>query len=146
MEVVPNPALAALLLLPFLVTMAALYFILFKPLLAYLGEREHAVVGSRAEAQQLNHTADARVKQLESQLVATREAIATTRAAARGRAAEQQALIVGKARKAADAQLAAAITDIAAEQGRAAGSIGPMAQSLAGDIVTQVLGRPAGGN
>ena len=40
MNIIPNPTLLLLQLLPFAVTFAGLYLILFKPMFAYLEERD----------------------------------------------------------------------------------------------------------
>ena len=50
MEIFPNPALAAVLVIPFILPLVALHFILFKPLVAYLEARDAAHERARAHA------------------------------------------------------------------------------------------------
>ena len=53
MNIIPNPTLLLLQLLPFIVTIAGLYFILFKPMFTYLEERDGASTGATDTAKDL---------------------------------------------------------------------------------------------
>jgi len=94
MEVIPNLPLALALAVPFLVTLFALWAILFKPLLGYRTEREHAVVHARHETDKLTHEITGRVSALETKLASAREEVTALRDAARARAVEQQNAII----------------------------------------------------
>lgn len=144
MEVIPNPSLALALALPFLVTLFALWAILFKPLLGYLTEREHAVVHARHETEKLTHEITGRVSALETKLASAREEVTALRAAARSRAVEQQNVIIAAARTEAEEKLQAAVVRIAGEQKAASAVMQESAVSLSRDIASRILGRSVG--
>lgn len=143
MEVVPD--FAGLLpwaqTLPFFVAFAALYVILWKPLVDYLEDRESAHVGTRDEANRLVSEAEERADQLQEQLSAARAEVAAARADARARAKVAESKIVDAARAESDTKVSAAIEEIGAARKAASQSIDVMAQSLSNEIAAQVLGR-----
>lgn len=142
MEVIPTPELALALVFPFLVTLAALHLILFKPLLAYLAGREHEVQHARHEAHRLTSEVEKRVADLSRRLTDAEKQVGELRAQGRGRAAHQEAAITGAARKAAESRTSDAILEIRDEKQRAAQRMRELASSLATDIAGRVLGRP----
>lgn len=135
------PALAVMLFVPFAVTFFALRFILWQPLLAYLEAREHAIVGTKHEAERLAHDAAARTTEVEKKLQSARDDIAAERAAARKRVADKHAVIVGEARATAERHLVEAVAEIERARSRAAADVRPMANELAREIAAGVLGR-----
>lgn len=143
MEVIPTPELAVQLVFPFLVTLVALHFILFKPMLAYLAGREHAVSHALSEAHHLEHAVEQRVADLAKRLAEAEKQVGDLRAAGRGRALQQEVAITGAARKAAEGRTTQAIGEIREERARAAGRMREIATGLATDITHRVLGRPA---
>ena len=50
MNIIPVPTLILLQLVPFLLTVSVLYFVLFKPMLAYLDERDEKISGAKEQA------------------------------------------------------------------------------------------------
>ncbi len=141
MEVIPTLPLALALAAPFVVTFFALWLILFKPLMAYLGAREHAVHGARHDAETLSHESEQRVATLEGKLTNAREEITGMRASARARAIEQQNGILSGARGEALAKVSAATARIADEHRQASVQMQDMSVTLSRDIAAQVLGR-----
>lgn len=135
------PALAVMLFVPFAVTFFALRFILWQPLLAYLEAREHAIIGTKHEAEKLSHEATARTAEIEKKLQVTREDIAAERAAARKRVADRHAVIVGEARATAEQHLSSAVAEIERARAQAGSELRPMANDLAREIAAGVLGR-----
>lgn len=141
MEIIPSVVPAALLAIPFLVTMGALHFILFRPLFDYLVEREQLSAQARAEAEDLNNSAEERLRSIEEQLAATRKEATEIRQAARGKALETENQILAVARQEADAEVSAAVQQIVAEKERASATLRGTAKVLSTDIAARVLGR-----
>ena len=80
MQIIPNPTIMALQIVPFVVTLAALYFIIFKPMLAYLEGREQVVAKDRADAERLASELAAKMADYESRLAAARSEATELRA------------------------------------------------------------------
>ena len=70
MNIIPDLVLTALLMAPFLVLVAGMHFILYKPMLAYLDARANATVGARKEAEELQARAASRLNEWEVALEA----------------------------------------------------------------------------
>ena len=68
MNIVPVPILIFLQLIPFVVTMIALYFIIFKPMLSYLDARDDSTVGAREKGEKLSAEVDQKLADLAEQL------------------------------------------------------------------------------
>jgi F-type H+-transporting ATPase subunit b len=141
MEIVPDPTIAVLQALPFLVTFVALYFILFKPLLQYLAEREEASTGARAEAAQLGVEVAQRLETLEERLATARAEIGNQRADARARAHQKETEVISAARDAAEKRVESALAQLDIERQQASKALRDTADTLAVDIAGQVLGR-----
>ncbi len=141
MDVIPNLYLSAIQAVPFLVAVLGLYVILWKPLLAYLDEREQVTATAKAEAARLTGEIESRVSQLDEKLAAAKLDIGVNRAAARGEAEAEEAKIIGAARTEADAKVSEAVARIADAQTAASASLQSMATGLSTDIASQVLGR-----
>lgn len=146
MEVIPQFAtpIPYLLTLSFLVTYAALHFILLKPLQQYLDEREEAVSGARHQAEALGAQIDDRLAKIEARLVAARGEVADLRAAARSKAHEAEVAILAEARAAADTKVTHAVASIESSRAAASTVLRGTAGELSTDIVTNILGRQAG--
>jgi F-type H+-transporting ATPase subunit b len=142
MNIIPDPFLALLQVVPFLVLMAGLHAILFKPMLAYLHDRTHATVGARKDAQALSEKADARLAELEAALARARSEVADLRAARRADAQRAYQAVITEARQAADLQIGDAVDVIHGEATQAREQLDAHARTLARDIASQVLGRP----
>lgn len=141
MQIIPDPIFAALMALPFAVTVFALWAILLEPMRAYLEGREQATVGARHEAHSLAHATEAKIVQIEERLGKAREASATRRAAVRQEALSAEQVAIEAARRQADGQVTAALASISQEAEAARGALQASARSLSTDIASQVLGR-----
>jgi F-type H+-transporting ATPase subunit b len=141
MEIVPDPVHVALLMAPFACAALALHLILWKPLLAWMDERDATSETARHEAARLDAAAAEQLARIEARLHDARAHVATLRQAARVRAQAQEAEIVSAARTAADARIDEALMRIRAEQGVAATSLKETASGLARDVASRVLGR-----
>lgn len=141
MQIIPDPTTAALLVVPFLLTYAALYFILFRPLQSYMDEREEHTVKARAEAARMQADSDATLHRLEGELASARRAASEIRNEARTRAHAQEAEIVAEARREAESKVAGALEAIAEEKRQAALALRETAGGLSDEIAGRVLGR-----
>jgi len=141
MVIIPDPILSAILLVPFLVTMVSLHFILFKPMLQYLDERNAAGEAARGETGVLLTQLDDRMAVLNERIEEARAEVGDHRSAARGRALEAEAKILKKAREEADERVQTAVKKIAGEHRLASTTLRGTAQSLSRDVASQVLGR-----
>ncbi|MBW1881492.1 MAG: ATP synthase F0 subunit B [Deltaproteobacteria bacterium] len=141
MTIIPDLETAIVLTIPFLVTYVALHFILFKPLYAYLQERDRAVVTAREEARELSTRIENRTTALDAKLNGAREEVAGLRASARGQAREEEATIIGAARRESDEKVQAAVIEIRSSQQEASIALREASTELSVDIASQVLGR-----
>ncbi|MFT6144280.1 MAG: F-type H+-transporting ATPase subunit b [Myxococcota bacterium] len=141
MEIFPTPALAAVMVIPFLVTFVALYLILFRPLVAYLDAREGARDGARQETNALGIQVAERTADLQKRLEDARSEVIAYRATERAKALETESEIIADARTTADAHIGRAVTDIRTSAETARQSISTTAATLSTEIAAQVLGR-----
>jgi F0F1-type ATP synthase membrane subunit b/b' len=141
MEILPDPVHAALLTVPFLVAVAALYFILWQPLLAYLDERDEVSARARHEAKELASAAAEQVGKIEARLAEARQKVVGLRQEARNRALSKENEIVASARTAADHRVAEALAEIGRDKSVAAGALRHTANELSDQIAARVLGR-----
>lgn len=141
MTIIPDPLTAIVMTIPFLVTYVALHFILFKPLYAYLQERDDVVHQAKHETHELEERVAQQMATLEQKLRAAREEAGALRKQARQQAHAQEAAIIAKAKADADALVHAAVAEIGAEQQAASATMKSAATELSTDIARQVLGR-----
>lgn len=141
MEIFPTPALAAVMVVPFLVTFLALRFILFKPLVAYLEAREAARTHALEEARALETQVAERTADLHKRLEAAHSEMVAHRMAERAKALEIESEIIADARTTADAHIGRALTEIQQSAATARQSLGTTASTLSNEIAAQVLGR-----
>ncbi len=125
--------------IPFGLTMLMLHFVLFKPMIAYLGDRDKAIVGSREDAKRLQEKAEEKLAEYESALSNARAEVSAVRAAARATAMEEREAAIAAVRQEAEAKLAAALVEIQAAAQVAAKELQPISSTLADDISNQVL-------
>lgn len=140
--IIPNPTMTALSAVPFLVTVVALYFILFKPLLAYIDARAEAGESGKREAAGLDAQVSTRTAELEARLATVRAEVTELRATRRAAAIHAAQAQVSAARHAADARVKDAVAQLDAERGAAKAALAVQARSLATQVAGQVLGRP----
>lgn len=141
MDIIPNPSLIALQMVPFLVTLGALYFIIFKPMLDYLEAREQVIQGDQDEAERLQKELDEKMTDYESRLAAARRQVTELRARLRAEAQADADARIAQAQAAAEATVADAVLVIHQERDAARGQLEATARALASDISARVLGR-----
>lgn len=141
MEIMPNPVMTALSAIPFLVTILALYFIIFKPMLQYLDDRLKAMEGGAAEAKELEARIVEQTAEYDQKLKAARTQITELRSRMRDEAEAEVDARLAAARAEADAEVEAARLSIQAEAEAARASLEDTARALAGNIAGQVLGK-----
>ena len=141
MNIIPDLYLVLAQLFPFLVVIFGLQQILFKPMLAYLQEREQASKGARHDAEALMHQAEARVASLESALSKANQEVSDFRAARRAEANAEYQNVINEARKKAEANVAAALQAIKQDSETARSQLHAQAGGLAHEIAERALGR-----
>ena len=141
MNIIPDPLQVLLNTLPFLVAIIGMYRIILKPMLAYLLEREVAIHGGRDEAARIEEEIKTRMADYEEKLLAARAEIAAYRADQRAEAQQKYDEVVGAARTDAEAQIQAALGEIAAAKEAAASQLKTMSGDIAEQVAGQVLGR-----
>ena len=141
MNIYPNLTLVALQLIPFLVTVFALNAIIFKPLMQYLEERENASGGASEQAKKFNTEAEEGLQKIQDSLKEAHAVAAEKRSKAREEFMAEYNQNVYEARKAAEKEIKDASVQIATEQAAASQEMKNHAESLAGEIASQALGR-----
>lgn len=141
MQIIPDPLVVALQLVPFLLTLVALQFIIFKPMLEYLDDRDKAESGGKDEADALHARIEEKTADYEARLAAAHNEIVDLRAERRNAAIADTEDLLATARQQADAKVEAALDEIREERAAAASSMEAVARDLADDIAGQVLGR-----
>jgi F0F1-type ATP synthase membrane subunit b/b' len=139
MNIIPNLYLLSIQLIPFLVSVVALYLIIFKPMLAYLSERSSMTDGAKAEAEALLEKVQAQVEEHETRLTEANAEVRTIRADRRHVAMQAYAAKIDVARKAADGHISAALVELGADQVEAReqlrGQVDALADQIAGNIL-----------
>jgi len=141
MTIIPDLETAIVMTIPFMVTYFALQFILFKPLFAYLSDRDHVVHEAKHETHELEGRIEQQLATLDQKLRGAREEAMAVRAQARQVAHTEEAAIITKAKAEADAQVVAAVKQIRVEQAAASKLLSESSTELSTDIARQVLGR-----
>lgn len=139
MHIIPEIVPSILLTIPFLVAMIGLWTILWRPLNAYLDDRETATEGSRKEAAELSNQAEERAAKLEERLIQAKVEMQKLHADARARALAKEADIVAAARAKADEFVAEAQARVADERLKAKAELETTARTLSTDIVDTLL-------
>ncbi|MDP7113236.1 MAG: ATP synthase F0 subunit B [Myxococcota bacterium] len=137
-----DPILIGLQLIPFLIALVGLHFIIYKPMLNYLEEREQSVVQDRAAATGLQEQVQQKVAALEDKLTVARAEANAERARLREQIREEEQTILERARERADAMVAEARAEIAGEREAASRTLRAETEALSRDIARSVLGRP----
>lgn len=141
MNIIPDLTLALIQVVPFLVLVAGLNVIIFKPMLAYLQARSVATVGAKHDAEALVKRAEARMAEYEAEMARVRSELAEYRAGLRSDAHKAHAHHVAEARREAEVHLHGALGAIQREAAAAQQHVAAMSRELSGEIVTRVLGR-----
>lgn len=134
--------LIALQTIPFLVVIAGLHLIIFKPMLAMLAEREKNIHGYRKEAELMQEEVAAKMGELEERLAEARvEAMAErSRLRQESLAMEQETLQAARTR--AEGFLEEARESLSKERVDATKQLEEAAGALSKQIASSVLGRP----
>lgn len=141
MNIIPDPTLIVLQFIPFSITIAALYYILFKPMLAYLDERANATVGAKDEAKALEAKAAEKTVELQERLKEAQTEIGALRIQARNEALAEYNVLIEDARSKADAKIEAATTELQSETDAARDALSVAAKDIASQIASQAVGR-----
>lgn len=139
MHIIPDLGPSIALTLPFLVAFFGLWFILWKPLMQFLDDREKATDGARHEAEEFSAQADGRAAELEVRLQKAHAELVDLHASARARAQKKEAVILAEARTAAEAKIAEAQERITRERAAAKAELETTAKTLSNDIVESLL-------
>ena len=142
MNIVPDWTLVVLQILPFLVAFLALRSLLFKPMMAYLEERDAAIAGAREETGQLRERVAGARAEWDQRLADARAEGAAHRATIQAEANTRRQALVDEARTAAEQQVGVALADIEKARSQAAQQLEQGARQLAQDIAERVLERP----
>lgn len=125
----------------FVILMAVLNALLFKPLRAALQARKEAIEGSKAKVQDIDEQVQAQIARYEAQLQEARLKGGQERSALRKTAQEEEGRILGDANKAAGDKLQSIKVQIQEEAGAARQALRNETQALAKEIAGKVLGR-----
>jgi len=126
--------------IPFAITLIVLQKVIFGPMLAYLADRDTAIVGSREDALRLQAKAESRIADYEAQVADARATISEERNTARGQALTEREAAIAAARAEAEQKISEAVQVIEGEQALAAEELERLSRVLAGDISTRILG------
>jgi F-type H+-transporting ATPase subunit b len=141
MNIIPDLPLVLVQFFPFFVVIVGLQQILFKPMMAYLHERNLASKGAKADAEALMSQAENRVAELEAALAKAQQEVVDFRAARRAEANAEYQQIVAEARKQAEAKVSKALGVVQADSEAARSQLGRESASLAHAIAERALGR-----
>jgi F-type H+-transporting ATPase subunit b len=125
----------------FMILMAVLNALLFKPLRAALQARKETIEGSKAKVQDIDEQVQAQIARYEAQLQEARRQGGQERAALRKTAHEEEGRILGGANQKAAEKLQTIKSQIQEEAEAARQSLRDETKSLAKDIAGKVLGR-----
>lgn len=125
----------------FMILMAVLNALLYKPLRAALQARKDTIEGSRAKVQDIDEQVQAQIARYEAQLQEARQQGGEERAALRKTAQEEEARILGGANQKAAEKLQSIKEQIQEEAGVARQTLRNETKTLAQDIAGKVLGR-----
>jgi len=141
MNLIPVPTVILLQLIPFLLTSVALYYILFKPMLAYLDEREKNISGARDQASSLSEQSKGSMQKIQEDTKSTRLEIAAKRSEARTEIMKDYSAKIQSAREEVDKEIQQEAQKIHADQSSARTELKSSARDIANLIASQTLGR-----
>jgi F-type H+-transporting ATPase subunit b len=133
---------SGIILVTFLLLMAFLDRILFRPMLRLLEEREAHTQGAVEEAKALEAEAAAAITAYETRIAAARDEAAAANASVRKRAADEERAVLDRAREEANRRVGQIERDVAAAADGARRDLAAQAREMARVIAEKVLGRP----
>ena len=142
LELVPQLPLLTALLLLFLLMVAPVNALLFRPLLRMLDERADRIAGTRSRAERLDEQSVVLRGRYESALREARDGAERSRQERIEAARSQLQERTGEARAAAEQRIDSARTELVANLEDARGQLAEQARELAREAAARVLGRP----
>lgn len=125
----------------FMILMAVLNALLFKPLRAALKARKDTIEGSKAKVQDIDEQVQAQIARYEAQLQEARQEGGQERSAMRKTAQEEEGRILGDANRKAAERLQTITAQIQEEANSARLVLRNETEALAKEIAGKVLGR-----
>ena len=116
MNIIPIPTLLVLQLFPFLLTLVALYFIIFKPMLKYLEERDENIKGAQLKAKELEQQSKEKLDELNNRLKTIRGELNDKRMSVRSELMKSYNNTIYQARQEADKEIKEQVALLAKEQ------------------------------
>ena len=141
MNIIPIPTLLVLQLFPFLLTLVALYFIIFKPMLKYLEERDENIKGAQLKAKELEQQSKEKLDELNNRLKTIRGELNDKRMSVRSELMKSYNNTIYQARQEADKEIKEQVALLAKEQDAAREELKSKAQAIAELVASQTLGR-----
>ena len=141
MNIIPVPTLILLQLVPFLLTIFVLYFVLFKPMLAYLDERDEKIDGAKAKAVSMQKQSADNMSVLKEKTAALRKEINVLRSEARAQVMGEYNQTMSEARKEADKEIKENAATILTDQDLVRAELKMKAREVANTIASKTLGR-----
>ena len=141
MNIIPVPTLILLQLVPFLLTISVLYFVLFKPMLAYLDEREEKIDGAKAKAISMQKQSADNMSVLKEKTTSLRKEINMLRSEARAKVMSEYNQTMYEARKEADKEIKENAKTILTDQNLVREELKMQAREVAKTIASKTLGR-----
>ena len=125
----------------FVVLMAVLNAVLYKPLRAALQARKETIEGSKAKVQDIDEQVQAQIARYEAQLQEARQQGAQERAVLRKAAQEEESRILGEANQKSAEKLQSIKEQIEGEATAARQALRNETEALAKEVAEKVLGR-----
>ena len=141
MNIIPVPTVILLQMIPFFVSIIVLYYVLFKPMLRYLEEREENIIGSTQKALSLEQETQKKLADLQSDLKKVRQEIGEKRGQVRASLVKDYNDALHDARGKAEKTIEEQVKVLAEEQAQARKGLEGQAQEIASLIASQTLGR-----
>ena len=141
MNIIPVPTLILLQLVPFLLTISVLYFVLFKPMLAYLDERDEKIDGAKEKAMSMQKQSADNMSVLKEKTAALRKEINVLRGEARTQVMNEYNQAMQNARKEADKEIKENAATILTDQNLVREELKTKAREVANTIASRTLGR-----
>ena len=125
----------------FMILMAVLNALLFKPLRAALKARKETIEGSKAKVQDIDEQVQAQIARYEAQLQDARQQGGQERSSLRKTGQEEEVRILGEANRTAADKLQKITAQIQEEADSARQELRSQTEALAKEIAGKVLGR-----
>jgi len=138
---VPDPWIYVPLLIGFVLLVAPLNALIFRPIFRVLDERDQRITGARKRAAQLSAEAETLTTRYRDEIRQTREEAERGRKEQLGAARSEQGSITDDARSEAEDEISRAREEIAASLEEARASLQSTSQDLAKVAAEQILGR-----